>query len=382
MTDKPHVGLSTRCVHAGSRPDPGTGGTVTPISSSTAYRFPNPTGESLYPRYYNVPNVAAVSDKIASLEDAEAALVLSSGMSAISTALLTFLRAGDHVLFHSDLYGGTLQLAHSTLPRLGIEVSFCELDQEALDARVRPNTRVIYAETPSNPLLKITDLARVAAFARARGILTMVDNTFASPVNQRPLQHGFDLVLHSGTKYLNGHSDVCCGAIAGSQALLKRIRSVAIDLGGVLDSRACWLLERGLKTLALRVARHNENAQQVAGFLRSHSRIGKVNYPGLPDHPGHQVALRQMNGFGGMLSFEIKDTVADAERFVSRLRTIIPAISLGGVESLITFPSRTSHVHSSPEERARMGISDTLLRMSVGIEDSADLLNDLEQALQ
>jgi len=375
-------GFSTTCVHAGARPDQHTGGIVTPILPSTAHRFPNPSGENLYPRYFNIPNITAVSAKIAALERAEAALVVSSGMAAVSTCLLGLLRAGDHVLFHSELYGGTLHLAKETLPRFGIEVDFYDLQGDDFMTRVRPNTRMIYAETPSNPLLKVTDLRRVAHFARSRGIVTLVDNTFASPINQRPVEHGFDLVLHSGTKYLNGHSDVCCGAIAGRAELVDRIRSAAVDHGGVLDARACWLLERGLKTLALRIQRHNENGQRIAEFLRGHPRVSAVHYPGLTDDPGHGIARRQMDGFGGMLSFEVKGAVADAERFVSRLRLFTLAISLGGVESLVCFPCRTSHAHVGAGERARMGVTDNLLRMSVGIEDAIDLMADLKQALE
>lgn len=382
MTEHQKQGFSTRCVHAGTRPDQQTGGVVTPILPSTAHRFPNPSGENLYPRYFNIPNITSVSAKIAALEHAESALVVSSGMAAVSTCLLGLLKAGDHVLFHSELYGGTLHMAKETLPRFGIEVGFCDLQTEDLSAQVRPVTRMIYAETPSNPLLKVTDLRRVAEFAQPRGIVTLVDNTFASPINQRPLEHGFDLVLHSGTKYLNGHSDVCCGAIAGRRELLERIKAAAIDHGGVLDARACWLLERGLKTLALRIRRHNENGQRIAEFLQAHPRVRKVHYPGLPADPGHEIARRQMDGFGGMLSFEIRGAVADAERFASRLRIFTLAISLGGVESLVCFPSRTSHALAGAAERARMGVTDNLLRMSVGIEDSEDLIGDLTQALE
>lgn len=376
------TGFSTRCVHAGTRPDAQTGGMVTPILPSTAHRFPNASGTNLYPRYFNVPNLTAAGEKIANLEGAEAGIVLSSGMAAISTALLGFLKAGDHALFHTDLYGGTLHFVAETLPRFGIEISQCDLNAADLAQHVRPNTRLIYAETPSNPLLRITDLGRIANFARPKGILTLVDNTFASPVNQRPVELGFDLSLHSGTKYLNGHSDVCCGAIAGSKLIIDQIRKAAVGHGGVLDARACWLLERGMKTLALRVQRHNENAMKIAEFLSGHPRVARVNYPGLPQHPGHEIARKQMHGFGGMLSFEVKGTVADADRLTSRLRLITPAVSLGGVESLVCFPSRTSHSLVSPEEREKMGIRDTLLRLSAGIEDAADLVADLDQALK
>lgn len=374
-------GFSTRCVHAGASPDSQTGGTVTPIFPSTAHRYPNPSGANLYPRYFNVPNQLTAAEKIADLEEAEAALVFSSGMAAVSTAILGLLCTGDHVLFHADLYGGTLHFVAETLPRFGIESSFLDLNSPDVANHVRPSTKLIYAETPSNPLLRITDLRRIASLARSRGITTLVDNTFASPLNQRPVGLGFDLSLHSGTKYLNGHSDVCCGAIAGNKVLVEKLRKAAVGHGGVLDARACWLLERGMKTLAVRMQRHNENGLRLAKFLKDHPRIAQVNYPGLPEHPGHEIARQQMHGFGGMLSFEIRGSVAEADRFASKLRLITPAISLGGVESLICFPSRTSHALVSPADRESMGIKDTLLRLSAGIEDSADLIADLQQAL-
>lgn len=374
-------GFSTRCVHAGTRADQETGGVVTPVLPSTAHRSPNPSGTNLYPRYFNVPNVAAVGAKIANLESAEAGLVFASGMAAISTTIFALLRAGDHALFHTDLYGGTLHFVTETLPRFGIEFSICDLGTADLADHIRPNTRLIYAETPSNPLLRITDLRKIASFARPHGIWTAVDNTFASPVNQRPVELGFDLVIHSGTKYLNGHSDVLCGAVLGGGPLVDLIRKAAVDHGGVLDSRACWLLERGLKTLALRVQRQNANAQCVAEFLRGHSRVSAVYYPGLAEHPGHAIARDQMDGYGGMLSFEIGGTVAEADVFLTKLNLITPAVSLGGVESLICFPARTSHSLVTPDDREQMGIRDNLLRLSVGVEDAEDIIEDLDQAL-
>jgi cystathionine beta-lyase len=322
-----------------------------------------------------------VGEKIANLESAEAGLVLASGMAAVSTTLFGLLRAGDHALFHTDLYGGTLHFVTETLPRFGIEFSTCDLSKADLADHIRPNTRLIYAETPSNPLLRITDLRRIASFAKPHGIWTVVDNTFASPVNQRPVELGFDLVIHSGTKYLNGHSDVLCGAVLGSGPLVDLIRKAAIGHGGVLDPRACWLLERGLKTLALRVQRQNANAQCVAEFLRGHSRVSAVHYPGLVEHPGHSIARDQMDGYGGMLSFEIGGTVAEADVFLAKLALVTPAVSLGGVESLIGFPARTSHSLVTPEERERMGIRDNLLRLSIGVEDAEDIIEDLDQAL-
>ena len=363
----------TQCVHAGTHPDERTGGINSPIFTSTAYAYPNPTGA-------NVPNQRAVARKLAALEKGEDGIVFSSGMAAISTLLLAYLKPGDHAVFQADLYGGTYHLVVTELARFGIETSFARNLAEFSTA-VRPNTRVLYVESPSNPLLRCVDLAAVAKVGRERGLLSIIDNTFASPINQTPLELGIDAVVHSATKYLNGHSDVDAGAVVSSGEVIRKVTECALNLGGVLDSHACYQLERGLKTLALRVRQQNENAGRLARFLQNHGAVSRVIYPGLPDHPDHAIAARQMRGFGGMLSFELCQP-GQLDQLLERLELATPALSLGGVETLVTVPSRTSHKTLPPEERQRAGISDGLVRVSVGIEDIQDLTRDFDQALR
>ena len=316
---------------------------------------------------------------MAALEHGETAVVFGSGMAAIATLLLAHLKPGDHAIFQNDLYGGTMQFIAHELLWLGVQVSWGANPAEFASA-VRPETRLIYVESPSNPLLRCIDLATVAALGKRHGVLTFIDNTFATPINQNPLDYGFDAVLHSATKYLNGHSDVNAGVVVGAAELIRRVTAGAVNFGGILDAHACYQLERGLKTLAVRVQRHNENALALARFLQAHPAVARVNYPGLPDHSTHAIAARQMRGFGGMLSFELRDP-DQVDRMMSRLRVVMPALSLGGVESLICIPSRTSHRTMSPAERQRAGISDGLVRLSVGIEEFEDLRGDFEQAL-
>lgn len=371
--------LSTLCIHAGTHRDPATGGACSPIYTSTAYAFPNPTNANIYPRYFNTPNQQALNRKLAALEQGEDALVFGSGMAAISTLLLAHLNAGDHALFQADLYGGTHQFVTKELHRFGVAVSFGRTAEE-FAAALRPNTRLLYVESPSNPCLRCLDLTAVAELGRTRGLLTVIDNTFATPVNQNPITLGFDAVLHSATKYLNGHSDVNAGAVVSSGAVIRRLTETAMNCGGMLDAHACYQLERGLKTLALRVHQHNANAARLARFLEAHSAVARVNYPGLPEHPDHPIAARQMRGFGGMLSFELCDP-SQVDRLLSRLRIVMPALSLGGVESLVCVPSRTSHRLLTPAERQDAGINDGLVRVSVGLEDVEDLLEDFDQAL-
>lgn len=379
---QPHRGKNTRCVHAGTYVDKTTGGVNTPVFTSTSFAFPNPSGKAFYPRYFNIPTQTAAADKIAALENGEEGLVLSSGMAAITSVLFSLLRQGDHAVFQRDLYGGTHHFVAAELGRYGIEVSFASGDVEDFEREIRDNTRVLYIETPSNPLLKIINLRETARLAKRHGLLTVLDNTFATPINQTPLEHGIDIVVHSGTKYLNGHSDVNCGAVVTSREHMKRIRPVAVNHGGTLDTHACYMLERGMKTLGLRVERQNANALELALFLHAHPLVRRVYFPGLPEHPGHETAREQMRGFGGMLSFELDGDHGAARRVVERLELITPAVSLGGVESLICFPSETSHAKMPPEERAKAGITDTLLRLSVGIEDVGDLRADLSMALE
>ncbi len=379
-SSSPPRGFSTLAVHAGTYQDRDTGGACSPVFTSTAFAFPNATGENIYPRYFNTPNQKVICRKIAALEGGEGAVAFGSGMAAISTLLLTHLRPGDHAVFQSDLYGGTVQFVTQELVRLGIEISWCATPAE-FAAAIRPETRLLYTETPSNPLLRCVDLKEVAEWGREHGVLTVVDNTFATPINQNPLAIGIDVVIHSATKYLNGHSDVNAGFVVAAESIIRRVAAGAVNLGGMLDAQACAQLERGMKTLALRVERHNDNADQIACFLAGHPLVESVNYPGLDTHPDHKVATAQMRGYGGMLSFELRDS-RQIDGMLSHLRLIMPALSLGGVESLICVPSRTTHRTLTAAERARAGIRDGLVRLSVGIEDAEDLIEDLTRSLQ
>lgn len=365
----------TASVHAGSEGDSKFGGLVNPIYPSSAYDYDQVVR---YQRYFNTPNQDAVVQKVAALEMAEDGVVFSSGMAAIMTSLLSVAKSGDHILFQRGLYGGTQHAAAVDLPRLGIQCD--QADPSDFGKKIRKQTKAIYIETPSNPLLAITDIRAVVKFAQSNGLITLIDNTFASPVNQNPFDLGVDIVLHSGTKYIGGHSDLQCGVMVGSRKHAALVRKTATTFGGNLDAYTCFIVERSLKTVVLRVRQQNSNAQTVAEFLEADSRVGRVYYPGLKSHPDHRIAKAQMpGGFGGMLSFEVK---GDPERFMKRLKLISKAVSLGGVESTICSPRRTSHAKLSPAERAAIGISDQLLRLSVGIEDSADIINDLKGALK
>jgi cystathionine beta-lyase len=296
--------------------------------------------------------------------------------------VLALARAGDHIVMMDELYGGTHAFATDTFDRFGIRYSFAATNAEAIAKAALPETKVIVIESPTNPLLGIIDIRSVAAFARKRGIITIIDNTFASPINQRPMELGIDVVVHSGTKYLGGHSDLCCGIALSSGPITESIRSMARNLGGSLNAITCYLLERSLKTLALRVERQSANALKIASFLVSHKAVRKVNYPGLPDFKEYAIARTQMNAFGGMLSFEIKPEIVSAQVFLRNLKLITPAVSLGGVETLICCPAQTSHSKISSDERKRIGISDSLLRLSVGIENADDLIEDLDNAMK
>lgn len=367
----------TQSVHAGSAGDPLFGGVVTPIYPSAAYDY---DAEVRYPRYYNTPNQKAAVEKLVALENGQDGLMFSSGMAAIMTSLFAMVKAGDHILFQHDLYGGTHHAALHELARYGMEYTMADVsDLKTFEKAIRKNTKVIYVETPSNPLLKITDLKAVAGIAKKYGIITIIDNTFASPVNQNPFDLGIDIVTHSGTKYIGGHSDICCGAIVSSKKLTEKIRQSAMHFGGSLDAQSCYLVERSLKTIVLRVKKQNANALSLAKFLESEPKIKAVYYPGLKNHPGHAIARKQMpGGFGGMLSFEVK---GDPDKVIKKLKYIKRAISLGGVESTITSPVKTSHAKLTVAERKQVGISDKLLRLSVGIEDAQDLINDIKSAL-
>ncbi len=377
--------LETRAVRAGE-PDPLIDGAISmPVfqSSTFEYRGEASYHDVRYIRLNNTPNHDMLARKLSALENGEAALVAASGMAAISTTLLTLLRAGDHFLAQSCLYGGTHHFVTSDLDGLGISHTFIDAnDPASWKAHVRPNTKAIYVESITNPLMDVADLAAVPPFAKEHGLVSLIDNTFASPVNFHPIDHGFDLVLHSCTKYLNGHSDIVAGAVIGSVENVLAIRKKLNHFGGALDPHACFLLNRGIKTLVLRVERQNETALRLARFLEGHDAVASVGYPGLESHRQHARASELFAGFGGMLCFEINGGVEAADRFLARAVLPISAPSLGGVETLITRPATTSHVGMSPAERRRVGISDELIRLSVGIEAADDLIADFDQALR
>ena len=371
---------ATHAVHAGNRKALNFGGVNTPIFTSSAIEYLDDS-EVRYPRYFNTLNSLVAAAKIAALENAEMALVTSSGMAAISTVVLGLLRPGDHAILLEGLYGGTHAMVTTEFNRFGIRCSFVAAEPDAMEAAVEPATRMLFVESPTNPLLTVLDLAQVSAIARRHGLWSVIDGTFATPVLQNPLDYGIDLVIHSGTKYLGGHSDLCCGAIAGSAALIERLRQHALMHGGSLNAQDCALLERSLKTLDLRVRQQSRNALAVAQALADHPRVARVNYPGLQQHPQHAIAARQMEDFGGMLSFDLTGDL-DPETFLRALRLIPCAVSLGGVESTICQPVATSHQKMAAAERQRLGIHPSLLRLSVGIEDSDDIIADLLQALE
>lgn len=373
---------ATICVHTGSVVDETVKGVNTPVHTSSAFGYRS-TASNQYPRYYNTPNQKVVVKKLCALEEAEDGLLFSSGMAAIQVIFFGLLKKGDHLVLSREIYGGTYHFVATELNRFGISYSFTDTTEpESFEAAIQENTRLVYLETPSNPLLKLTDIEAICRIARSRGILTAIDNTFASPLNQQPLKLGVDLVMHSGTKYLGGHSDLIFGALAGSQDLIKQLHPHAVNYGGNLNAETCSLIERSMKTLALRVERQTENAQKIAEFLEKQAGIKKVNYPGLKSHPQHGLARRQMKGFGAMLSFELEGNADTTEQFLDRLQLIFPALSLGGVETLICSSAKTSHIKMSSQERAEAGISDTLLRLSVGIEDAQDIIADIRQAME
>ncbi|TLY81790.1 MAG: PLP-dependent transferase [Gammaproteobacteria bacterium] len=377
--------IETKLVHAGEPLPRILGAVEMPIFQSATFEY---GGEGSYHdvrylRTNNTPSQLALQAKIAALENAPAALVTASGMAAISTTLLTVLSVGDRLLAQSCLYGGTHDLMNRDFATLGLAVDFIDADRrESWQAQLRPTTRAIYVEAMTNPLLQVADLEAVVEFARAHGLISIIDNTFASPVNFSPIEAGFDLSIHSATKYLNGHADIVAGVVSGGAELIERIRHKANHLGGSLDPHAAFLLSRGLKTLALRVRYQNESTLRIARFLEGHRAVECVHYAGLESHPRHARARSLFAGFGGVLSFELEGPASRADEFAARVRLPIVAPSLGGVHTLLTRPATTSHAGLAPEERARLGIGDGLLRLSVGIESTEDLLEDLERALR
>ena len=374
-------GINTLCTHYGELEDPLYKGAVSPLYMSTSYAFED-VEVKRYPRYFNTPNQVALAKKIAALEHSEAALIFGSGMAAVSTAMLAFLSAGDHVVLQKTLYGGTYNFVVEELERFGIAYTFTKgLAPNDFEAALQDNTKVIYIETPSNPLLTITDLKAVGTIAKKAGIVSMIDNTFASPVNQNPADFGIDVIIHSATKYMGGHSDICAGAVAASQAHIDQVFRLAKNFGGSLSDYTVWLLERSMKTMGIRVKAQNENAMEMATYLEGHPEVAKVYYPGLKSHPDHALAAAQMSGFGGMLSFELKEGL-DASAFQKALQLIKPSMSLAGIESTLLSPTLTSHALLSPEERKYQGIADGLIRFSVGIEEVAALQSDIDQAIK
>ena len=376
--------IDTKLIHAGE-PEPPIGGAVAmPIfqSATFAYRGEQNYHDLRYIRLSNTPNHDVLHRKLAALENAEAALVAASGMAAISTTLLALLGAGDRLLAQDCLYGGTHDLLTADLPALQIGTDFIDAnDPASWREQLTERTRAIYVETVSNPLMSVADLGAVVDFAAAHGLVSIIDNTFASPVNFRPAEAGFDLSVHSCTKYLNGHSDIVAGAIIGRAHLVEKVAHKLNHLGGVLDPHACFLLHRGMKTLAVRVRYQNESALKIARFLEGHPRVRQVNYPGLESSPDHLRACQLLDGFGGMLSFELEGGVIAADSFIDRVTLPISAPSLGGVESLITRPATTSHSGMTSEERSRAGIGEGLIRLSVGLEATEDLIEDFTRVL-
>lgn len=376
-------GPSTRAVHAGEASPRVRGAVALPIFQSATFEYAGGDDEVLrYIRWNNTPNHEALHAKIAALEEAEAALVTASGMAAISAALLSVLGSGDHLLHQDTLYGGTHALIHKDLPRLGITQTGVDPTRpETWRDALTPSTRAFHVETIGNPLMTVPELEAVVAFCREHGLVSIVDNTFASPMYFRPVPFGFDLVVHSCTKYMNGHSDVVAGCVAGSTGRIEAIAGPLERWGATLDPHACFLLHRGLKTLPLRMERHQANALAIAAALETQPRVRRVHYPGLPSSPDHDRARRFLGGTGGMLSFELDGGAAEADRFLGRLRLAVVAPSLGGVESLVSRPAATSHAGLSTEDRARRNIAEGLIRFSAGIEDARDLIEDLDGAL-
>ena len=371
--------IGTKCVHSGNIVDDKFHGSISPIYPATTYDFRK---TDTYPRYFNTPNQLALSRKISDLESAEDSILFGSGLGAVSSTMFSFLKSGDHVILHDSIYGGTINLVNTELKKFNIDFSYIDVnDVDLLKSTIKKNTRIIYFETPTNPLLQIVDISLISSVAKENNIISIIDNTFASPINQNPINFGIDLVIHSATKYLGGHSDILAGTVSGTKERIEKIKKSGINYGANLSDYTVWLLERSIKTLSVRVNAQNQNALDLAKFLDKSPQIKKVYYPGLKNHLSHEIASKQMNGFGGMMSFEVTDKI-NSENFVSDLKIISPTMSLAGVESSITSPSKTSHKKVDPQIRKKLGISDNLLRFSVGIEDIDDLMLDLDKSLK
>ena len=390
MSKERQVGFSTKAVRAGEKRDPETGSVVTPIYETSVFAFTSTqqlidaviekNSRDVYTRWSN-PTITAAETKIAELEAAEDCAVFSSGMAAISTAIINLVSPGDHIVSVRDLYGGTVGLFSDLMTRFRVRTTFVESTNiSEIESAVKSDTKVLFLETPTNPTLKLVDLAKAAQIAGEKGAKVLVDNTLASPYNQQPLQFGCSATIHSATKYLAGHNDVTAGAIAGPKELIGPMKKLRRTLGGVLDPHAAWLLLRGMKTLAVRMEKQNANGQEVAEYLENHTSVEKVYYPGLRTHPQHSLAQKQMKGFGGVLSFELKGDINRTIRFVDSLKLALLGASLGGTETLVSQPSTVSHYFMDPAERRKAGIGDSLVRLSLGIEDAADIIADLAQA--
>jgi len=381
---------ATVAIHAGQEKFQVSGSVGTTISRTATFTFANTEelkqwadGKSsayIYTRYGN-PTLAVAEEKIARLEGTEAAVVTASGMAAISSALLSVLKAGDEVIATRALYGGTYRLMRDIFPRMGITVRHVDTDLAGIERLVNPRTKALYIETPTNPSLRLVDLRKAAAFAKEWDLISLIDNTFASPILQKPLEFGFDIVLHSATKYLAGHSDVIAGAAAGRNSLIHKIREMVIYLGGSMDPEAAFLLIRGMKTLEMRVKTQCATAMTVAKYLAKHPKVARVHFPGLPSHPDHKLAKKQMKGFGAMLAFDMKGGLPAARRFCDRTRVFLLAASLGSVESLVLLPMYSSHYRMSEKELRAAGVAPGTVRVSLGLESPADLIEDIRQAL-
>ena len=374
---------ATIAIHGGTPARDTDAPVVRPLYQSVNFIQEVGSADNLrYPRYGNSPNAIVVQERMAALEGAESAVLLSSGMGAVACALIALLRPGDHLITSSTVYGGVTALLTKEFPSLGIDVSFVDpFESRVWRKRLRKTTRAIFVESPVNPTCRVVDLRPVSQLTQQHGIALVVDSTFASPINFRPIEHGADVVVHSATKYLNGHHDVLGGVVCGTASYVEEVRQKMMLWGQAPDPFAAWLLERGLKTLDVRVARHNENAMAIAKWCSEQDGIRRVHYPGLPDHPDHAIAMSHMSGFGGMMAIELSGGGAAAERFVSKLRIFRHAPSLGGVDSLVSEPRFTSHAHLTKDARTRAGIPDGFVRMSIGIESANDLIGDIEQAL-
>jgi cystathionine beta-lyase/cystathionine gamma-synthase len=379
----------TRAVRGAADLEKKNGPLATPIYQTSTFEVTDneeqlqSTGSDHYYTRYGNPTNTVAEKTIAALESADAALTFSSGMGAITTTIMALLKSGDHIVAQRDIYGGATKFLAQWLPKMGIETTFVDTtDYQQHGRAIRPNTKLLYLESPTNPVLRVVDFKEVAALAKKHNLISMIDATFGTPINQQPASYGIDLIIHSGTKFLGGHTDLICGVVAGRQELIKTVWETRTTLGNCMDPHASWMLVRGLKTLAVRVARQNENALRVAEFLADHAKVRRVHYPFLESHPQCGVAREQMSGGGGIVSFEVEGSGEDARRVTEAMRLFTLAPSLGGVESLVSIPVLTSHLMIPAEERAKTGVTEQMVRLSVGIENADDLIADLEHALE